>query len=117
MNESKLSADGGLLPSGQKSTRRKLIAILKMAFAGAALADSLILWLNIAPRISKSVGWGKVWEDCFGLLPWLVAIPTIAVSEALGLGQGPATAYVANALIGASIFGLTAAIWQFAIKQ
>ena len=80
--------------------------ILKASLLGAAIGSGSVLLLEICSR----AGLDKVWDDWFGLIPFLLAIPSIVVGEALGPGQAAANPYFVNGLLGAIIFGVVAAL-------
>ena len=97
-----------------KLLKRRLFAVLKAALLGAAVADGLIVWVNVAPGILKHVGLAKLWDELFGLLPYLMAVPSIWAAKATG-GR-LSNAYIVNALLGALIFAAATALCQFAPK-
>lgn len=96
-----------------KILRKKLTIICTAAIVGTALFDLMLVMLNLAYRWFRGTPTGDVVTG----LSFLLAIPSAAISSIVGYKGGLLNGYVVNGVIGAVIFGLGAAIWQFCIKD
>src|SRR5438876_8316882 len=99
-----------------KPGKRRAVAIFKAALLGAAIADGSIL-LDLLTSVMWKHGYvSKFWYDWFSGFAVLQAIPCAIISAETGYQGALLNAYLVNGLLGAFLFGMAAAFWQFAVK-
>ena len=96
--------------------RKKIFAVAKAGILGAALFDAMIVVYNLAYNIWGHGHSGEPIHDLFIGLGFLLAIPSGYVTSAIGFKGGLVNEYVVNGLLGAIIFAVFAAFWQFLLK-
>ena len=117
MNEEKSVSEVRPPCSPGKASERKLLATLKMALLGAAIADGLIVFDNVTFAMWQHGYLSKSVHDWLGEVAVLQTIPSAIITSAIQYKGGLLNEYVVNGILGAFIFGAAAAIWQFWIKD
>jgi hypothetical protein len=99
--------------SNPKSTLKKLLSVFVIAILGAVI--SLLLMLTFALCYSIwGHGTGETSVGAYFLgISLLLASPAVNLESATGIHINPV---LLNCLIGAVLFALVAAFWQFLIK-